>query len=71
MSTVRNQWGLACPKCASDDYLQVQITVMANLYPEGTDPHGDQGWDGTSFIRCYNCHHTGTVRQFTVEEIYP
>jgi hypothetical protein len=71
MSTVREQWGLACPACKSDEYLQVQVTVMADLSVEGSDPCSDQEWDDDSFIRCRSCSHTGTVKSFSIKEDEP
>ena len=71
MTSVRDQWGLACPNCASDEYLQVQVTVMANLSVEGSDPCSDQVWEDDSFIRCRSCFHTGTVKSFGIEEDAP
>ena len=71
MTTVRHQWGLACPTCANDEYLQVQVTVMADLYVHGSEPCSDQEWDDDSFIQCRNCFQTGTVKSFGIEEDGP
>jgi hypothetical protein len=66
--TVRDEWGIACPNCGCDDRLQVQLTTMANLTPDGTEPFGDQEWDDTSFMRCASCSHSGRVTDFYVED---
>jgi hypothetical protein len=71
MSTVRETVGLACPNCQSDNFLQVELTTMAKLTSEGTDPFGDQFWDGNSFMRCDNCDHEGLVANFYTEEVLP
>ncbi len=33
MSTVREEWGLACQKCGSDAHLEVQLATMAKIIP--------------------------------------
>ncbi len=71
MSAVREAWRLACPNCGSDESLQVQITVMADLSDEGTDPCGDHQWDDESFMRCRACSHAGIVKSFRVGEETP
>jgi hypothetical protein len=71
MTTVREQWALACTKCSSDEHLQVSVRTLADLYPDGTEPCGDQEWDEASFIRCRACNHTGTVKDFQIREKTP
>ena len=66
--TVRDEWGMACPNCGCDDRLHVQLTTMADLTPDGTEPFGDQEWDDTSFMRCASCSHAGRVTDFYVED---
>jgi hypothetical protein len=68
MSTVRETWGYACPNCKSDEHLQVELTTMANLMADGTDPVGDQEWDENSFMRCTNCNHDDKAARFYPEE---
>ena len=69
LPTVRDEWDLACPDCGSDEHLQVELTTMADLTPDGTTPFGDQEWDPTSYMRCENCGRDGHVRDFTAEEV--
>ncbi len=71
MSTVREIWGLACPKCGSDERLQVELTTMADLTPDGTEPFGDQLWDGKSYTRCDACGHDGKLARFRCDEVKP
>ena len=66
--TVRDEWGIACPNCGCDDRLQVQLTTMADLTPDGTEPFGDQEWDDTSFMRCASCGTSRRVTDFYVED---
>ena len=71
MTSVRDTFGLACPACQSDQSLQVQVTTMADLSADGSEPTGDREWQDNSFIRCRACNHTGTVKDFTVKEPAP
>ncbi len=64
MSTVREIWGYACPNCKSDEHLQVELTTMADLTADGTDPFGDQHWHGESYMQCKACDHSGIVNSF-------
>ncbi len=70
-STVREEWGLACPKCRRDDRLQVELTTMADLTAYGTEPFGDQQWDRRSHMRCDACGHSGKVARFQCAEVRP
>lgn len=68
--TVRDEWGLACPGCGSDEHLQVELSIMAKLTPDYTDTVSDDHiWDQTSYMRCENCGHDGHVSDFTIDEV--
>jgi hypothetical protein len=69
MSTVRELFGLACPKCGSDEPLCVVIKSLATLSPDGTDPFGDHEWDEESPCLCKECDFTGLITQFTLQEV--
>lgn len=71
MSTVREEWSLACPDCGCDDCLQIELTTMADLTPDGADPFGDQEWDHGSYMRCDNCGKDGHAIDFHVEKVTP
>jgi hypothetical protein len=71
MTSVRSIFGLCCPQCNSDQHLQIQVSTMADLSADGSEPTGDQEWQKDSFIRCRSCNHTGTVKDFTVQEATP
>ncbi len=74
MSTVREEYDLICPQCGSDEHLSVELTTMAYMTPEGTDPFGDQEWDHNCYMRCINCincGNDGTVCTFYFEKVEP
>ena len=71
MTSVRETFGLCCSNCGSDESLQVQVSTMADLSADGSEPTGDQEWQEDSFIHCRACGHTGTVKNFTAKETTP
>lgn len=68
MSTVRETFGLCCPKCRQDDRLMVQITNTAKLHGDGTEAVGDDEWSIDSPCGCTDCNYWSTVTEFTVTE---
>lgn len=68
MSSVRQEWGLACPNCDRDDCLCVEVKQFADLHPDGTDVGGDAEWDSESVCRCTACDHSGLVADFRIDE---
>ena len=62
--TLRDAYDLACPKCGQADELNVEITCMAHVTPDSTDPYGDHEWGKASFCSCAQCGHTGTIENF-------
>ena len=68
MSTVREEWQLACPACGRDTDLQVEFKCWARLTLDGTDAVDDHhDWDDTSLMRCSACRHAATVAHFKIE----
>jgi hypothetical protein len=67
MSTVKEVWEMACPKCGQDDQLDIVVTLFARLLPNGTDPdqagdeNGDHEWDENSTCACRHCGWCGIV----------
>lgn len=62
-----NQFDMHCPKCGSDDYIDVMASSWRRLMENGTD--GDisfQGssWEPTSAARCGDCGFKATVADF-------
>lgn len=72
MGTVRSNHGMACPKCGSDEQLDVAATIWVPLVRGGTDPdlaHAhDHEWDDNSAVVCQQCGHQGLVKDFMVQE---
>ena len=53
METVKETWGMQCPKCGNDEELSVAMRVWGDLTPDGTDiDGGDHEWDGNSDCIC-------------------
>lgn len=74
MSTVRETFGLACPKCGRDDHLIVEVTTMVRLYPEGTESVGDEEWGPDSNCACTTCDFRDRVEVLMVpygDEVLP
>ncbi len=65
--TVREAWGLECPKCGEDDRLNVTLPFEVAIYPTWSEViDGDHLWDDDSAMSCC-CGHSGIVREFGVE----
>lgn len=62
---LRDVFDLCCPACGQADELIILITTLARVTPDGSEPEGDHEWDDTSYCRCPDCAHTGTVANFT------
>jgi hypothetical protein len=62
---VASMWEMACPGCASGEYLDVQAKVFVRLVEDGTDIDGsgnhDHEWDGDSICQCCSCGWSGLV----------
>lgn len=61
---LRTIYDLACPRCANDQRLIVEISTLAHLSAEGTEPFGDQYWGPSSACRCPQCDYHATVTAF-------
>jgi hypothetical protein len=66
--SVKTEWAMACPKCGSDEYIDVAAVVWVRLTEDGTDAdqpdNGNHEWDDDSRCTCGKCGHNGTVRDF-------
>ncbi len=62
--SVWDEWHLKCPKCGSDEYLEVVFKGTARLTSQGTEDIGDHEWDQESYMACAHCGHDGNVRDF-------
>lgn len=52
MTTVKETWNMACPKCGQDDALKVAVTTWKHLTSHGTEGDGDHEWDSESNMMC-------------------
>lgn len=64
--SVRDVFGIACPKCGRDDGLRVYIHTWAPLCEHGTDANeNEHDWDAKDDCACA-CGHSGLVETFQV-----
>jgi hypothetical protein len=71
MTTVRETFGLACPKCRDDEHILVAATEFVRLVPDGTISAGDQEWALDSTACCTKCNHSGIVAEFEAKDDQP
>ena len=68
--TVKQAWGLECPKCRSDEAIDINAVVQVRLYPNGTDEReaadASHTRDGDSAAFCRECDYEGRVSHFRV-----
>ena len=60
--SVREDWGMICPKCKRGSRLQVKIAAWANLDEGGTCVDEDHEWGDDSECHCRHCYWSGTVK---------
>lgn len=68
MNSVRETFGLACPRCGRDDRLLVAVDTLVHLLPDGTESAGDQEWGPFSTCGCTACDYWDTVDSFETAE---
>ena len=66
--SLRTIYDLVCPRCANDQRLIVEISTLAHLSAEGTEPFGDQYWGQSSACRCPQCDYHATVAAFAAAD---
>jgi hypothetical protein len=63
-----NQFNMRCPKCGSEDQIEIAATVWVLLTADGTDADqtadGSHWWEDESPARCNACDHQDTVKAF-------
>lgn len=73
MSSVRETYGLQCPKCKIDTALHVDAhaTTTVRLLPDGVEDDGDGfggwEWDENDSCHCSECSWQGTVKDATID----
>ena len=60
--------GMKCPECGSYEPFMIAIRTMAEVFDEGVEQSCDKEWDDTSYCRCVNCDHEGTVSDFQIHK---
>ena len=67
--SVKETWGMACPKCGGSEEIDVCAYVWVRLCPDGTDDtaaeNGDTEWTDHSGAKCRACGFGGNVSDFS------
>lgn len=66
--SVKDEYGMKCPKCGRDDELVVTFTGQCKLLSDGSDDIGDHAWGDESRCICNHCDHAATVADFKAKE---
>lgn len=68
MSTVRETFGLACPRCGSDDSIEIWAYTVVALMPNGSAATNDpfHEWGPDHYCACRACTFEGRVADFTI-----
>jgi hypothetical protein len=74
--TVRAEWKMECPRCHSDEQLEIQVTMWVRLTGDGTgsdmSEDGAHVWDDNSPIVCHACNRwEGIVSAARISELAP
>lgn len=67
MTSVRETFGLACPKCGQDDHLHLSVDAFVHLLPDGTEIVGDEEWGPFSRCGCTACNYWATAERFDID----
>lgn len=66
--TVREVFGMQCPKCKKDTHLFVEISARAKLSADGTNIDGqDHFWQERSSCSCDSCGWMGIVKEARIK----
>ena len=66
--SVKINWEMACPKCGSDEDIQVSAMIWITLTEDGTEDNGGgTEWDNESLCVCGKCGHSAKVKDFECE----
>ena len=69
-------YGMQCPQCGSYEPFVIEVRMQVVMYDNGSDAYGDgasgdQECGEDSYCRCVECHHDGTVKDFSQETTNP
>ena len=69
MSTVRETFGLVCPKCGSDESIEIWAYTMIRLTPDGSVEAKNAGheWGPDHHCECRRCGHQAQVYAFDID----
>jgi hypothetical protein len=58
--------GFQCPRCGCCGPFYIEAKTVVLVYDDGTENvDGELDWGDESYCECHNCHHFGTVKDFT------
>ena len=70
--SVKSIWQMACPKCGSDEHIDITALIVVRLTEDGTDAdapvHRDHEWDENSPAHCEKCGMHGVAGDFLARE---
>lgn len=57
--------GLKCPKCGNEEPLNIEVTLIMQVYDDGTElEYNDVEWNDDSYCECPDCYYYATVKDF-------
>jgi hypothetical protein len=60
---------MQCPECGSEGPFRIRCEVMVLMGDDGNlDDLSGSEWGADSLCECDNCDHSGTVKEFTINE---
>ena len=68
MSTVREEYEMACPKCGRYEDIKIAVIAFPTLTPDGIDiACGDTEWDDDRLAYC-DCGFSGLAKNFKADQ---
>lgn len=68
MNDLRDEFGIACPECKAADTVLIEISCLASLTAEGSEPISHHEWGDGSLCICEKCGHRATVAEFSIAD---
>ena len=63
--------GFACPNCGQHQAFSIYASSWFRIYDDGVEDNSDVEWSDDSPVRCLDCSHEGTVKEFRTGERVP